>query len=40
MEDFEEGNCGLLKKVMYGTRDAAQTWEIECAEMTVDAGFR
>ncbi len=23
-EDFEEGKCGLLKKAMYGTRDAAQ----------------
>ena len=22
-EDFEEGKCGLLKKAMYGTRDAA-----------------
>ncbi len=22
-KDFEEGKCGLLKKAMYGTRDAA-----------------
>ena len=22
-EDYEEGKCGLLKKSMYGTRDAA-----------------
>ncbi len=25
-EDFEEGECGLLKKAMHGTRDAAQHW--------------
>ena len=23
-EDYEEGKCGLLRKAMYGTRDAAQ----------------
>ncbi len=39
MEDLEGGKCGLLK-TMYGTRDAAQYWEIECTEMMVDAGFR
>ena len=25
-EDYEEGMCGLLKKSLYGTRDAAQNW--------------
>jgi hypothetical protein len=38
--DFEEGKCGLLKKAVYGTRDAAQRGEMEYAEMMVDAGFR
>ncbi len=40
MEDFEEGKCGPIKKAKYGTRDAAQIWELEYAEMMVDAGFR
>jgi hypothetical protein len=39
-EKFEEGKCGLLQKAMWGTRDAAQNWEMEYTEMTVDAGFR
>ncbi len=39
-EDFEEGKCGLLKKTMYGTRDAVQNWEVARTEMMVDAGFR
>ena len=26
-EDAQEGMCGMLKKSMYGTRDAAQNWE-------------
>jgi len=39
-EDFEEGKCGLLKKAMYGTRDAAQNWELEYTEMMVEAGFK
>ena len=26
-EDNQEGMCGKLIKAMYGTRDAAQTWE-------------
>ena len=25
-EDSEPGMCGLLRKSMYGTRDAAQNW--------------
>ena len=39
-EDYEEGKCGLLKKAMYGTRDAAQNWELEYTEMMVEAGFK
>ena len=38
-EDYVEGMCGLLKKAMYGTRDAAQNWEAEYTEMMVEAGF-
>ncbi len=40
MEDFEEGKCGLLKKAKYGTRDAAQNWEMEYTEMMIGAGVR
>ncbi len=32
-EDFEEGKCGVLRKAMYGTRDAAHNWELEYTEM-------
>ena len=39
-EDHEEGKCGLLKKSMYGTRDAAQNWELEYTEMMTEAGFK
>ncbi len=39
-EDFEEGRRGLPKKTVCGTRDAAQNWEMEYAEMMADAGFR
>ena len=39
-EDFEPGMCGLLKKSMYGTRDAAQNWEIEYAEFMQGIGFK
>ncbi len=39
-EDHGEGKCGLLKKSMYGTRDAAQNWELEYTEMMTEAGFR
>ena len=28
-EEREEGKCGKLIKAMYGTRDAAQNWEME-----------
>ncbi len=30
--------CGKLKKVMYGTRGAAQNWELEYTDMMVEAG--
>ncbi len=39
-EDFEEGKCGLLRKAICWTRDASQNWEMECAEMMVEAAFR
>ena len=26
-EDAEDGKCGILRKSMYGTRDAAHNWE-------------
>ncbi len=38
-EDQQEGMCGRLKKTMYGTRDAAQNWELEYTEMMTEAGF-
>ena len=31
-EDNERGKCGRLIKAMYGTRDAAQSWECEYVE--------
>ncbi len=39
-EESEEGTSGLLKKAMYGTRDAAQDWDSEYADMMAEAGFR
>ncbi len=39
-EDSEEGKRGLLKKAMYGTRVAAQNWELEYTEMMTEAGLR
>ena len=38
-EDKEEGMCGRLEKSMYGTRDAAQNWELEHTELLLGAGF-
>ena len=38
-EDIEDGKCGVLKKTMYGTRDAAQNWEMEYTKMMINAGF-
>ncbi len=39
-ENLEEGKRGLLKKATRGTRDAAQSWELEYTEMMTEAGFR
>ena len=38
-EDHAEGMRGLLKRAMYGTRDAAQNWESAYAELVEDLGF-
>ncbi len=38
-EDCEEEMCGLMRNAMYGTRDAAQNWEVEHIEMMIEAGF-
>ena len=38
-EDYEEGMCGRLNKVMYVTRDAAQNWEYEYGEWLKSVGF-
>ena len=39
-EDSQEGMCGRLNKAMYGTRDAAQNWEMEYVEFMESIGFR
>ncbi len=39
-EDDTPGMCGLLLKSMYGTRDAAQNWEFEHAELLENCGFK
>jgi hypothetical protein len=39
-EDYDEGMCGRLCKAMYGTRDAAQNWELEYREMLSMSGFK
>jgi hypothetical protein len=39
-EDNQEGMCGRLVKAMYGTRDAAQNWEMEYVEFMESIGFR
>ena len=39
MEDSEEGMCGILRKSMYGTRDAAQNWEEEYTSFLKEIGF-
>ena len=38
-EESQEGMCGRLNKAMYGTRDAAQNWEMAYAEFMEDIGF-
>ena len=35
----DENKCGLLSYSMYGTRDAAQNWASEYADMLVSVGF-
>lgn len=39
-EDWEEGKCGLLKKSMYGTHDAAQNWGEAYTKFMESIGFR
>ena len=38
-EDHEDGMCGKLLKSTYGTRDAAQNWELEYSRFMQDLGF-
>jgi hypothetical protein len=38
-EDAEPGMCGKLVMAMYGTRDAAQNWEIEYGNFMKEIGF-
>ena len=38
-EDESPGQCGLLLKSMYGTRDAAQNWEHHYASVMEILGF-
>ena len=38
-EDCEEGMCAILKKAMYGTRDAAQSWEATYRRAHDEWGF-
>ena len=35
----QEGMCGQLNYTLYGTRDAAQSWEKECTNTLIEAGF-
>ncbi len=37
---YAAGKHGLLEKAMYGTRDAAQNWEMERTEMMAEAGLK
>ena len=37
--DREEGACATLRKAMYGTRDAAQSWEATCRRAHEDRRF-
>ena len=39
-EDAEPGMCGKLKKSMYGTRDAAKSWEVEYQNTMAELGFK
>ena len=33
------GKCGELLKSLYGTRDAAQNWEVEYSSFMIKTGF-
>ena len=35
----EEQLCGKLNFSMYGTRDAAMNWHVECSQVFIDNGF-
>eukprot|EP00959_Pyramimonas_sp_CCMP1952_P215814 4514025-Pyramimonas_sp.AAC.1 len=40
-EDYQEGYCALLRKSMYGTRDAAANWELFSSTVARDhAGLK
>ena len=39
-EDDAPGMCGVLRKAMYGTRDAAQNWEVEYNKFLKSIGFK
>ena len=38
--DHEEGTCGKRIKSVYGARDAAKSWEMECADFMRRTGFK
>jgi hypothetical protein len=38
-EDDEQGMCGKLNKMLYGTRDASKAWEMFYTKIVVDMGF-
>ena len=38
-EDSEPGVCGRLMQSMYGTRDAAQNWEMDHTRFMEEVGF-
>ena len=38
-EDEVKGMCGELVKAMYGTRDAAQNWEVTYIQFMKEIGF-
>ena len=38
-EMHQPGECGRLKKALYGTRDAASAWEMEYTTNLVEIGF-
>ena len=39
-EDAEPGVCAMMKKSMYGTRDAAQDWRQACTQFMCGTGFK